>query len=388
MRSWRPWSRRWLLLVVLGFSAHAQELRAAGVRHALVIDTRGDGQRPIPSAQNDAEKMAELLERLDFRVTHLPKARLTSLRAAVAKLASGLQGQDVVLVYFSGHGAQYLGENYLVPFDAEVATPQDIPKQAYALRELFVALRAHVGPKIVLLDACRSPPRFSRAVTDALVPGFADSPAAWPDTVIGFATTPGEWAESGSSDGHSPYTTALLKFLPIPGVRFADILMRVRINVAANTQDRQVPWENGSARAHFYFRPAATATFQFEEADDDALVMLNGRIVSSWLRYGREPQVLDLVAGANPFTVFVYNDKTVGGGVLILGGKQPQGWRFGLTISTAQGGRRVFQGREDILVREGPRHGKMFEVVRGVLHVDEGTGRVSMVDVKEREWEP
>lgn len=379
-------------LALLCFAAEGCASEGRATRYALVIGNQAYSYRPVPSARNDARKMEDAFTDLGFKVQRLENASRDQMRTAMSEFLGRLQDGDVALFYFSGHGVQYGGENFLVPVDAVVRKVEDIRDQAVALTSLFPnnarqgPNKPRQGPTIVLLDACRAPP-FPAPVIQAIVPGLTDTIAAPPDTVIGFATTPGEIAELGGSETHSPYTQALLRHLGTPGVRFADTLMRVRITVEANTSGRQTPWENGSARAHFFFRPAATATFQIDHADDELLVLVNGAIVTSFLKYGREARTVELAAGANPFTLLVYNERTFSGGVEILGGHKPLGWDFQLSVSTDRGLQRTFSGREDIPEKDGPRHGKLFEVVTGMLYVNEQTGQVSLEDLGERKWE-
>ncbi|MGD9925098.1 MAG: caspase domain-containing protein, partial [Pseudorhodoplanes sp.] len=66
---------------------------------------------------NDARLMAETLRALGFRlVGDGPQLDLdeTRFRQAVRNFSTALQGADVALFYFAGHGVQVRGSNYLV----------------------------------------------------------------------------------------------------------------------------------------------------------------------------------------------------------------------------------------------------------------------------------
>src|SRR5690606_519867 len=65
---------------------------------------------------------------------------------------------DVALVYYSGHGIEVAGENYLVPVDADFATPAVAGASLVAVAPMLDALAKAVPVTIVLLDACRSDP--------------------------------------------------------------------------------------------------------------------------------------------------------------------------------------------------------------------------------------
>ncbi len=46
------------------------------------------------------------------------------MRAALARFAQKLKGTEAALFYYSGHGLQIDGQNYLVPVDAQVDADQ------------------------------------------------------------------------------------------------------------------------------------------------------------------------------------------------------------------------------------------------------------------------
>jgi uncharacterized caspase-like protein len=69
--------------------------------------------------------------------------------------------------------------------------------------------------------------------------------------LISFATAPGQVAEDGTGS-HSPFTQALLKYLPLPKTEVLDMFRRVRADVIKQTDRRQIPWENNSLEGEVY----------------------------------------------------------------------------------------------------------------------------------------
>ena len=66
---------------------------------------------------------------------------------------------SVAMVYYAGHGVQLAGENYLVPVDANVSTPNDLTSNSLRLVDLMATLELIPSRlRIVLLDACRNNP--------------------------------------------------------------------------------------------------------------------------------------------------------------------------------------------------------------------------------------
>ena len=95
------------------------------------------------------------------------------------------------LFYFSGHGVQVDGENYLIPVKARIERQQDVRYQALPMGHIVDAMKdANNGLNILILDACRNLP-FSRSWRTRQV-GLAPLPTAR-GMLIAYATAPGEW---------------------------------------------------------------------------------------------------------------------------------------------------------------------------------------------------
>ena len=204
---------------------------------------------------NDARLVAETLRALGFTlVGGGPQLDLTEagLRGAVQEFGKELQGADVGLFYYAGHGVQLRGENYLVPVDANPTKPADVEFQmldaGLVLRQMEDA-----GTKLnlIIMDACRNNPFGGRGLRSA-VAGLAimQAPAG---TLISFATQPGNVAQDGR-DGHSPYTDALVQTIRTPGLGLFDTFNRVGLAVRQATNGVQEPWFSSSPIAgQFYF---------------------------------------------------------------------------------------------------------------------------------------
>ena len=117
------------LVVAFGLLAEA---RAAEPRVALVI---GNGAyRSVPeldNSRNDADDISEQLKRVGFAVIDGRDLDRSAMYAALGRFAQRVSGTDAGLVYYSGHGMQINGQNYLVPVDLKLAnsfTPFDLIK--------------------------------------------------------------------------------------------------------------------------------------------------------------------------------------------------------------------------------------------------------------------
>ena len=113
---------------------------------------------------------------------------------------------------------------------------------------------------IVILDACRDNPfaNTSRAVKGE-GGGLAQLNAP-KGTFIAFSTSPGKTASDGKGDSQNGlYTEQLAKAVMTPGARIEDVFKQVRNEVYRISSEingegnEQIPWENSSIFADFYF---------------------------------------------------------------------------------------------------------------------------------------
>ena len=152
---------------------------------------------------------------------------------------------DWAVVFFAGHGVEISGVNYLVPVDARLENVRDVEYEAVTLQQVLTAI-APKKLRLVIYDAARDNPfartmrRETRARADAVDVGISDTP-----TLIAYATRAGEVAQEGDGD-NSPFTAALIKNLPTPGLDIRLLFDRVRDDVVDATNRRQQPFIYGS----------------------------------------------------------------------------------------------------------------------------------------------
>ena len=87
-------------------------------RLALVIGNFGYRDAPPRNAGNDADDMADAPRALDFHVTLVKDADRDAMWQAIARFGDALPEVGVGLLYYSGHGIQVDGKNYLLPLGA------------------------------------------------------------------------------------------------------------------------------------------------------------------------------------------------------------------------------------------------------------------------------
>jgi hypothetical protein len=237
---------------------------AAEKRVALVVGNSAyQNITRLDNPKNDASLMAETLVALGFTLVG-GKAQLDldkpALDGAVQNFGRQVQGADVALFYYAGHGVQVSGSNYLVPVGANPTREADVDFQ---MVDVNLVLRQMQGSgtrlNMVILDACRNNPFGSRSLR-AAEGGLAQMRAP-EGTLISYATQPGSVAQDGA-DGNSPYTKALSATVRQAGLDIFQTFNQVGLAVKRATSGAQQPWVSSSPiDGTFYFvPPSATAT--------------------------------------------------------------------------------------------------------------------------------
>jgi uncharacterized caspase-like protein len=183
----------------------------ADKRVALIVgNSRYQSIAPLNNPGNDATLMAETLRNAGFTLVG-NRAQLDLDKAgfdrAVQDFGNQLTGANVALFYYSGHGVQVNGENYLVPVSANPTKQADVDFQ---MLDVSLVLKQMEGSgtklNIVILDACRNNPFGGRGMRGT-AGGLAQITGA-EGTLISFATQPGKLAQDGGGS-NSPFTAAL-----------------------------------------------------------------------------------------------------------------------------------------------------------------------------------
>ena len=251
-------------------------------RIALVIGNGKYIRDPLPNPPRDAALIARTLEGVDFDVIRVLDADRKAMQTALVEFGRKLAAADSVgLFYYAGHGVQVNGENYLLPVDVDIRTEAEVLLQGVNLNEILLTLRPQNSRlAVAVLDACRNNPfvGLTRGLRRGLAPVTAPS-----GTLIAFSTAPGEVALDGDGD-NSPYTAALARSIPTPGLTIEEVFKRTRQQVMQATGRTQVPWEHSSLVGRFAFVPESNASPDRRDAIAGAAPDIRLAEVSAWER--------------------------------------------------------------------------------------------------------
>ena len=235
-----------------GISKTSSEKASGGPRTALVIGNAKYTSAPLRNPVNDARAISSTLQELGFQVTLLEDAGQKKMKRAINRFGKTLRDGGVGLFYFSGHGMQVEGSNYLIPVDAEVDAEADVEYEAVEAGRVLAKMKtANNGMNLVILDACRNNP-FARSFRSASK-GLAtlNAPSG---TFIAYATSPGSVASDGTGD-NGLYTGELVRHMKAPGLKIEEVFKRVRSGVQVKSENKQVPWDASSLTGDFFFVP-------------------------------------------------------------------------------------------------------------------------------------
>lgn len=245
-----------LLRLLLTHCALAVAMYAVPTRQALVIGNDTYPGHVLKNARSDAESVAAILGSMGYRTMLKLDADGKDIDAAVNMFSGGLEKGDIALLFYSGHGIQVDGENYLIPTDFEATSPGDVQLKGYSVSRILDAFIRHgASTQIVILDACRDNPFLATRSFQGGWAGRSVSAGAF----LAYGTSPGSTASDNPSETHGLFTKALLKYLSAPQLNINDLFEKVREDVIAASHGLQVPWTSSSLVGSLHLNPSLDA---------------------------------------------------------------------------------------------------------------------------------
>jgi len=298
-------------------------------RTALIIANYAyGGDDDLIGPRQDAAAMYEKLRSMGFDVP-LPVTNATKqqMEQAMRDFVRRMRPGGANIFYYSGHGVQIGGANYLLPVGlAKDSVETDVIYNAVRLDYIVNQMQRVVSEfNFLIIDACRNTPfyrRWNRPKGSGSQGLALIAPPA--GTMIAYAAEPGEVANDG--DDKSPFTASLLNYLGSSGITIYDMLHRTQEGVLSLTnQDQRPVWEGSPNKYDFSFLPIAAGPTNPPgpgvtppppgPANPPRLGVIN---VSPW-KYFPEPgySVQNFTQNSNSFDFTVNN--TRGAGVIPYG---------------------------------------------------------------------
>jgi len=225
----------------------------ADKRVALIVGNSSYQAVPqLPNPSRDASSVAKMFRDAGFDSVEIQlNVGNLEFKRAIRKFEAMADHADIAVVYYAGHGLEIGGTNYLIPVDARLASDRDADDEAIPLERLVSSADGARRLRLVILDACRDNPfvttmrRERKVATRGVTGGLGKVEPTSTDTLIAYAAKAGSTADDGDGQ-HSPFTTAVLKNLTVPGLDVRLAFGRVRDDVLKMTSSRQEPFVYGS----------------------------------------------------------------------------------------------------------------------------------------------
>ncbi|MCX7176056.1 MAG: caspase family protein [Proteobacteria bacterium] len=217
-------------------------------RKAMLIGNQSyRSVQALDNAIKDSADMANALRKIGFSVTQQADGTRKDMEIALDRYIRSIKPGDISVLFYSGHGFQDRGNNYLVGIDAKLTDTK-----AVGVNNVIESISARQPlANVIVLDACRS---FAQGGAG----GLATTEAGL-NTYIAFAAKPGQVAREPSRPGANGFfTAAILKHIWRP-IDIDPIFRDVRAEVAQQTHNLQETWTAHSLKNSLVLASAESA---------------------------------------------------------------------------------------------------------------------------------
>jgi len=206
----------------------------------------------LKNPENDANDISDSLRKVGFNVFTYLNKDLKTMTEEVDAWNAKLKDYDVALFYFSGHGAEVNGSNYLFPVDANPKGPSQLSTTTFSANQILATVEDNINLKysIIILDACRNNPFTKSWNRDISEKGLATMSAK--GAFIAFAASPGYTASDGEHR-NGTYTEAILKYITVPNLNIDEIFTKVNAYVKRTSVGDQAPFKSSSLGSDYCF---------------------------------------------------------------------------------------------------------------------------------------
>jgi uncharacterized caspase-like protein len=249
-------------------------------RVALVIGNSAYQNAPaLMNPRNDAQDIGKSLRDLGFSTIVATDLDRAGMNDVLDRFSRTVGGAEIALVYYSGHGMQFAGKNFLLPVEARLENTDDVNRfRLMPLDDVVDVLQGAPGARVIILDACRNNP-----VEDNLKRRLASIPGANRDAfltrgltrvvtnglIVAYATQANDVASDGTGR-NSPFATALLHHISAPDLDLRQMLFNVQDEVDRLTAGKQRPELSISLVGQYKLKPTTGAPAKKEAAPVDA----------------------------------------------------------------------------------------------------------------------
>lgn len=205
---------------------------------------------------NDANDMKNILLNIGFEVIFGTNVTYNKMNSMIGDFIYQIQPNDIVLLFYAGHGSQWNNKNFLIPVNyKEIIFSNLILRRTICVQDVLREI-VSCSPfaTIIILDSCRVYIESTR--TPSVGFRFSAGLSAMQPVVgslIAFACDADETTSDSSNTGRNGlFTTHLLKHIGKPNLHIEEIMIRVCADVAAETRNAQRPFRVSSLSEPVY----------------------------------------------------------------------------------------------------------------------------------------
>jgi hypothetical protein len=243
-----------------------RSLDVPGHRLALVIGNDNyQHVTPLHNARSDARAVKTALKSVGFDVTLEEDVDLQRLKTALRTFKGKIAGGDQVVFYFSGHGVQFEGTNYLIPTDLVAQSAEQVMDDAVPLQRVLADMReVKARFALAIVDACRDNPfkGTGRAIGGRGLAPVTDASGEMVMYSAGAGQEALDRLGPQDNDPNGVFTRVLIREISKPGVPADQVLKHVKtqvVELAEGVHHEQVPALYDQSLGEFYFVPPGPA---------------------------------------------------------------------------------------------------------------------------------
>lgn len=258
------------MLLSIGFPAPAlsQTADSRSVykerRVALILENTDYQKIPgLVGTQGEAAALAKKFREMNFTTTtHVRNLTQERMYKALYEFKAIARSADIAVLYYTGHGYELGGLNYLLPVDLEPTDHDSI--QYLAVPGTFAVGAVAEAKKLgfLMLDACRNDPFLTKFKVPGDVKQYERGLAPFPQSaqanlLIQYAAGVGQ--PSVDTEKGGPYARALIKHIAERGLSVVKLVQNVALEVTTATNNTQRPYLSGSPISDVFLVPPLDA---------------------------------------------------------------------------------------------------------------------------------
>ena len=249
------------------FIASASTADAAGDRRVALVIGNNDYQyaKKLDNAVADAQAFRRELETRGFQVVYRENANRRAMNGAMEEFVGKLSTDAIGLIYYSGHGVQINGANYLIPTDLSAKAASDFAYDAVDLTKLVDRVsQTQAKFALAVIDACRDNPFQGTGRDIGGSRGLVAPSGNASGVMVVYSAGANQKALDRLSDAdrnpNGLFTREFLKAMRIPGLTVQEAVNQIKMSVIAQAKSVghvQTPAIYDQSVGTFVFTPGA-----------------------------------------------------------------------------------------------------------------------------------